>query len=533
MRKSLFLFLLIAACGTAKTTTVTPPPVVVVHPEPIKIDTIHKIIAIQDTIRIPNTGSVDIRSFGAKVDGITDDIIADSTACAFCIANPKTCSEVIFPVGHSRITRPLILSNNGNQFTIHIKGMYPAKEASDGYLSQIICDYKAGPGIGIINGRGIVIENLSIIGKYTFPYSVTNSLIGTLKFSDWVDPTIPDSKYAPYSGITIDPYAGYAGTSGVEIRQCAIKQFMVGIALSPNQSTVNDEMINIIDCDIEAVRVAIAIGQDQSKTISITGLKVWASVLTVLDGIHYGRGTGGGSVFCENWNIAGNCNELFDLNTDRFPLSAKDIYSESLFRIGNVGNGVGANFINFQIDFLTGAGLPAADYLIAGQANLYGGMLRYYDNQGNHRMNLSNFGGSIRDMTLNNQPIIAGLYGSAIPVPIFDNVHNYYHSGYVNDSSESLYFFHTTPTLIVDRNKWTATITVPTNFVVQVGDYILASPASTTRTAYDPDINPGNIATIQIGRVVAINGAVLSLDDVGINAYSGIGYDGLYLNRLK
>ncbi len=105
---------------------------------------------------------------------------------------------------------------------------------------------------------------------------------------------------------------------------------MVGIALTPNEQTQNDEMINIKDDDIEACRVAIAIGQDQSKTIAIEGLKVWASVYTVLDGLSYGRGTGGGSVYCDNWNIAGNVNQLFYLRTDRFPLSARNIYSESL-----------------------------------------------------------------------------------------------------------------------------------------------------------------------------------------------------------
>ena len=530
MRKSLFLFLLIAACGTAKTTTVTPPPVVV--PEPVKIDTIHKIVAIQDTVRIPN-GTVDIRSFGAKVDGVTDDFIADSSACAFCIANPTTCSEVIFPVGHSRISRPLLLSNNGNQFTIHLKGAYPAKEASDNYLSQIICDYKAGPGIGIINGRGVIIENLSIIGKYTFPYSVTNALIGTLKFADWIDPTIPDSRYAPYAGIVIDPYAGYAGTSGVEIRQCSIKQFMVGIALSPNGSTLNDEMINIIDDDIEAVRVAIAIGQDQSKEIHIDRLKCWASTHTILDGVHYGRGTGGGSVMIEGMNIAGNVNELFCVATDRFPLSAKDIYSESLFRIGNVGNGTGANFINCQIDFLTGAGLPAADYLITGQANFYGGCLRYYDGTSPHRLNLSYMTGRFSDMTLNNAPFTIGLYGgTAYPTPSFCNIHLYNQGTTMAPVFDTLIPFRAVaPT--VDRVNWLATIVLPPGTNAHISDYILGSPNSTGRRPYDTDINSGNIATLQIGCIYKLSGDTAFLNDVGVNVSTTTGYDAMYLDRVK
>ncbi len=537
MNKSLFLFLLVAACSSTKPTTVTPPPVVVVPPEPVKIDTIHKIIAIQDTVRIPNTGSVDIRSFGAKVDGVTDDIIADSTACAFCIANPKTCSEVIFPVGHSRITRPLILQNNGHFFTIHIKGAYPAKEASDQYLSQIDCDFKAGFGIGIQLGRGIIIENLSIVGKYNFPYTITNQNIGTTTFAQWNDGSVNDSRYSPYAGIVIDPYANASGssggTSGVEIRQCAIKQFMVGVCLTPTPYTFNDEMINIIDDDIEAVRVAVAIGQDQSKEIHIDRLKCWASTHTILDGVHYGRGTGGGSVMIEGMNIAGNVNELFNLNTDRFPLSAKDIYSESLFRIGNVGNGAGANFINCQIDFLTGPGLPAADYLIAGQANFYGGCLRYYDGTSPHRLNLSYMTGRFSDMTLNNPPFTIGLYGGSVyPTPSFDNIHLYNQGTTMPTVFDTLIPFQRIgPT--IDRINWIGYIVLPHGTNAHISDYILGSPESTGRLPYDVGINSGNIATLQIGCIYKLSGDTAFFNDIGVNVFTATGYDGMYLDRVK
>src|SRR5665213_452160 len=539
MKKSLFLFLWIAACGTTKPIKVMPPPVT--PPEPAVTDTIRKtvydttrvVIGIPDTVRIPDNGEISVKAFGAKCDGVTDDYLPDSTACSYCMTHPSACSTVTFPVGHSRISRPLILSNKGSQFTIHIKGMYPAKEASDNYLSQIICDFKAGPGVGIINGRGIVIENLSIIGKYTFPYSVTNALIGTLKFSDWVDPTIIDSRYNPYAVISIDPYPGYAGSSGVEIRQCAIKQFMVGIALSSNSSTVNDEMINIIDDDIEAVRVAIAIGQDQSKEIHIDRLKCWASTHTILDGLTYGRGTGGGSVMIEGMNIAGNVNELFHLNTDRFPLSAKDVYSESLFRIGSVGNGAGANFINFQIDFLTGPGLPAADYILSGQANFYGGMLRYYDGTSPHRLNLSYITGRFSDLTLNNPPFIVGLYGGSVyPTPTFDNIHLYNHGTTLAPVFDTLIpFQRTAPT--IDRASWLATIVLPHGTHAHISDYILGSPESKGRRPYDTDINPGNIATLQIGCIYKLSGDTAFLNDVGVNVWQTTGYDAMYLSRVK
>jgi hypothetical protein len=375
-----------------------------------------------------------------------------------------------------------------------------------------------------------LIENITFLGKYSFPYSVSNAKIGILKFSDWADPSITDTRNNPYAGLVIDQFPTGGGSSDITIQNCAFKQWMVGICLSP-VGTVNDEMINILDDDIEACRVAIAIGQDQSKTINIKGLKVWASVHTVMDGVHYGRGTGGGSVFCENWNIAGNVNQLFQMVTDRFPLSCINIYSESLFRIGTVGNGVGANFINCQIDFMSGAGWPEADYLISGQANFYGGMLRYYDGDGYHRLNLVNLTSAFRDMTLNVYPIITGLYGgvSTWPVPIFDHVRNYYAGGYVTIPRDTLITVSPKSITIV-RANWTATLTgIPK---AKINDYILAAPTNTSGWYFDRELNGAHDPTIQIGRVIKISGDSLYLTNVGLNVYQGMGYDAIYISRL-
>ena len=492
-------------------------------------------INLPDTEKIPMGGTVSITDFGAKVDGKTDDFKADSAACAYCIANPKRCTGVVFPVGHSRITKPLLLQNNGQFFTIRLLGLHPAKSASNDYLSVIDCDFKAGYGIGIQLGRGIVIENLSISGKYTFPNSVSNQNIGTLKFSDWIDSSIRDSRYAPYAGISIDPNlnktGSNGGTSDVTIQNCSINRWMVGIMLTPNAGTANDEMINILEDDIETCRDAIAIGQDQSKTVNIKGLKVWASTHTVLDGKTYGQGTGGGSVFCENWNIAGNVNQLFNLVCDRFPLSAKDIYSESIFRIGTCGGSAGANFINFQIDFLTGPGLPAADYLINGSANFYGGCIRYYDQSPTHRLNFVNSGSMFRDMTLSSEPITAGLYGIPANVyqkPSFDNVHNYVSGFQVTGTRDTLIKLANTYAIVINRKAWIATIRGVTG--LHVGDYILGAPNG---KYYDQTQNRNRCPTAQIGRVVSVSGTTANLDDVGLNVSTGTDYDNIYIDRIK
>jgi hypothetical protein len=486
---------------------------------------------LQDSIPKTRGGEISVLDFGAKCDGVTDDIMADSTACAYCIAHPVMCGTVTFPVGHSRISRTLKLQNNGRYFTIALKGTLSAKSASDAYLSAIDYTAKSGSAVSVQYGRGITISNLAIFGKYMFPLSVSNYNIGTLSFTQWNDGSVSDSRYLPYAGITIDPDTNKSGTRGgtsdVTIDHCSIKEFMVGVCLSPNGITQNDEMVNFLEDNIEACRVAIAICQDQSKSINIRGLKCWASTHTILDGVNYGKGLGGGSVFCENWNIAGNVNELFNITTTRFPLSCQDIYSESIFRIGNVGPM--ANFINTQIDFLSGPGMPAADYLLSGWANFEGGMLRYYDNSYTHRLNFSNLNVMFRDMTLNNPPIIASLYGFGInnyPSPKFDNVKYYY-----SQKRDTLFKLPLIPAFTIDHTGWTASFSGGSG--LQTGDYILAAPTSTSGHYSDRSLNSGQCATIQIGRVSSISNGVVHLDDVGLNAYSGNNYDAVFVDRLK
>ena len=495
------------------------------------LNTYFQIYNLLDSAPKSRGGELSVLDFGAKCDGITDDIIADSTACAYCIAHPVMCGTVIFPVGHSRISRTLKLQNNGRYFTIAMKGMFSAKSSSDAYLSAIDYTAKSGSAITIQYGRSITISNLSIFGKYIFPLSVNNYNIGTLSFAQWNDGSVSDSRYLPYAGITIDPDTNKSGsrggTSDVTIDHCSIKEFMVGVCLSPNGVTQNDEMINILDDDIEACRVAIAICQDQSKSINIRGLKCWASTHTILDGLNYGKGIGGGSVFCEDWNIAGNVNELFNITTGRFPLSCQNIYSESIFRIGNVGPM--ANFINTEIDFLSGPGMPAADYLISGWANFEGGMLRYYDNSYTHRLNFSNLNVMFRDMTLNNPPIVSSLYGFGInhyPSPKFDNVKYYY-----SQKRDTLFKLPFIPAFTIDRKGWTASFSGVSG--LRAGDYILAAPTSTSGLYSDRSLNPAQCATIQIGRISSISNGTIYLDDVGLNAYSGNDYDAVFVDRLK
>jgi len=504
------------------------------------------------------TAFLSVTDFGAHA-GNFDNADAFQSAFNFIITHPLIGSSLYIPPGNYFESRPWVLKSvvNGKWDFFHIRifGNASAKSSPDTYLTTITCGFSDGFGIGVQFGRDVEIENIAIVGKYQ-PPSINIYNIGSTLYSAWTNNTARDSRKAPHCGIAIDPFcdinkiapedcyggmrseyllnSGRGGTSGMKITKCRINNFVVGIALSPNGYTQNDEDIDMVDDNIFACKVNIAVCQDQSKDINIDRLKSWGPTYTVLDGIRYGAGTGGGSVNCYRWNIAGTVNQLFNLSTSRFPLSCREIYAESLFRIGNVGFGSGSNFIDCRIDLLTGAGLPATDYVIAGKATFYGGTLRYYDQSYSHRINLNTTTILFRDMTLNNYPITIGLYGLGVnhyPVPKFDNVNWYYNTS----STDTVMQSWPSPSINIDKTNWTANFVIPpkASNMYKVGDYVLGGPTDATRWFYDRDMYGENCNTIQIGRVIRIVNNTVYLDDVGLNAYNGSSYGAIFICRIK
>jgi hypothetical protein len=131
-------------------------------------------------------------------------------------------------------------------------------------------------------------------------------------------------------------------------------------------------------------------------------------------------------------------------------------------------------------------------------------------------------------MTLNNPPILNGLYGiptNHYPKPRLENVKFFYTTA--RDTLMNLGFI---PVISINKTTWTGTINCRG---LRVGDYILGSPTNKTGRYWDHELNPHACATIQIGRVTSVNGNTASLDDVGLNADEANHYDAVYISRLK
>lgn len=561
MKKLIPLLLIsVASFGQVKTAVPKPSPFKLLQTarsSVVKQDTIH--IAVRDTTVTFVYNSYSVTDFGAHPGASYDNANAFQAASDYIIQHPGLGSNLYIPPGDYYTSRPWILQKVQNGmwqfFTIHIFGDAPAKSSPTQYLTNIFCSYNTGFGIGVQFGRDIRIENINIAGQYQ-PPPVNIYNIGTTIYSDWNTGSTRHSRFSPYSGIAIDPFCdsnnlasgdryqfansnsqylpntGRGGTSGAKINNCSVKNFEVGIVLTPNGYTQNDEDIDIVDDNIFACKVNIAICQDQSKAITIERLKSWGPTYTVLDGLNYGSGTGGGSTFCSIWNIAGCVNQLINVNVSRFPISLFGIYAESLFRIGGAYGLAGCNFVNCQIDLLTGPGMPAADYVFAGGPATYsGGMLRYYDGTYlQHRMNLNDLKMKFRDMTFNNFPITAAVYGlgtNTYPVPTFDNITYFYNT----QNQEGFRQAWPIGPITIDRIHWTASLPKP-NDTLTVGSYLLGGPTDATKWYYDRGMNPTIANTIQIGRIIKVTTDSVFLDDVGLNCFNG-SFGAVFIDSVK
>lgn len=566
MNKLWIIFLFIS-CSVIKPSPSPPSPPVIIIDTLIKTvhDTIEQVIAIDTGI--------------AEQEIVVNPIVGDSypelqAAVYFALANPQF--SIYCSPGTYLLSRPLVIAAvlNGDyvQVSLKIHGAFSAKASPQNKWTLFEPVYSDAPTIVIQKGKAVTIENIASQGTADFIGNLSLLQIDTLKWSQWTDGHTRDNRNSPECFLAIDPacdpaymdsinmYQGLkamylpgmsrGGSSGIEVIGCRAADYIVGIVFEPSYQQ-NGDISDIIDCDFESNKTDIAYGQDQSKEDHIIRLKDWGNTRCLVDGVHYGMGTGGGSVMIDGMNLAGANFELFDINTTRFPLSAENIYAENLFCIGSLGNGSVSSCDRCQIDFMNGSGIPCPDYYISGSMNFHGGHLRIYNNDSTTRMNFSNVNGAFDNMTIGTPPIINSLSGGGVdyyPIPFFDNVKVYYslsHGGYIGRNTmqpPSMFYgidplYHTSRygnlfinqdyetdstigvgNYVVDRTNWTAYCTRVNTGSWELNNYLLTAGI----TGYwDQQENPGLDPTSQLGRVIKISGDTLYLDQVGLNAVNG------------
>ncbi len=426
--------------------------------------------AQQDSVRLGRLQDIDkdkinVKWFGAKGDGQSDDWPYIQKAINYILDNSAAARTLYFPPGRYVIGRPLLIArftgNSYKQASISLIGPANSKNISAGYAA-LAPTFNNTFAIGIQLGKGVLIKDLMITGRFTFPNSLNPIQVDTLAFNEWKDGSTRDNRLSPYAGIVIDPFSdaavydrkedmypglhpyycpnlGRGGSTSVQVVGCSIRNFVVGVMITPSNQQ-NGELIDVIDCDISGNKVAYSMGQAQSKECHVVRLKCWQPTHTVFDNMHYGFGhaDGAGIPMVDGVNIAGHVKQLCSIHAASFSGSFRNVYAEGLFRLGFVGGLATVSFEDCQIDFATqDRGIPYPDFVVQGSgASFRDCILRFYPGVPGARLLLSGTNNQYEGGVMNAPPIAVNINNEGIySNPAFRHVMMYYSGGILGSSN--------------------------------------------------------------------------------------------------
>ncbi|HEV2479873.1 MAG TPA: glycosyl hydrolase family 28-related protein [Puia sp.] len=414
--------------------------------------------------RVADQGLLNVKWFGAMGNGSTDDWYAIQKGIDYILNLSSASRTLYFPPGNYKISRPLLIARPSGhtylQSSIDLVGPANAKDLGMG-AANIFPAFNNTFAIGIQSGKGVLIKDLSIRGRFTFPNRLRPVQIDTLSFDQWTDGATRDNQRSPYSGIVIDPfsdstvypspsdmypglhayyltYLGRGASTAVQIIGCSIVNFIVGVMITPSNQQ-NGELIDVIDCDISDNKVGYAMGQAQSKECHVDRIKCWGGTHTLFDNVHYGfhHGDGAAVPLVDGVNIAGSVKELCCISARSFGGVFRNVYAEELFRIGYAGGGATLSFEDCLFNFATESpGKPYPDFFVLGSgASFHNCMLRCYTGKIGMRLVLSGSNDYYEDGTMNEPPVAVSLVDGIYEHPEFKNVYMYYSDGILGHSN--------------------------------------------------------------------------------------------------
>ncbi|MBO9561674.1 MAG: hypothetical protein J7621_02835, partial [Niastella sp.] len=296
---------------------------------------------------------------GAKGDNTADDTVALQKAIDCVIKNPGCGGHLFIPAGRYKTTKGLLVFKdvdaNGapESVNIRISGSISAY-IGDGFETVIACQHTDNFGLAIQRGKGCIVEYLNFIGPNQLNYSLATAWNPATTYK--INSNIRDNAYSPFAGIVLDPFhqnmtgsdrypgfesyyanvAGNGGSTDCKFYHCAVSGFYVGIILTPNYGTQNNESHLFDGIWLSNCREGFVTTNSQERQTKCTNFKIWNSVRTCFRTAGYGANRGDAPAI-ENLNVAGNIYELFyfvGAGGYFAHLRLKNIHAESFRRIG-------------------------------------------------------------------------------------------------------------------------------------------------------------------------------------------------------
>lgn len=247
--------------------------------------------------------------------------------------------------------------------------------------------------IGVQKGKGVVIRNMYIQGQNDLSYSHAVAWNDT---TSYIAPGIRNNSQSPHTAIAFDPFgssttgsnrypnwtayyaaiAGNGGSTDCEVENVYVSMFAVGIIMTPNFNTQNNEGHQIRNIWVSDCRNGFVTTNSQERTLNISNVRAWENVKYVFNTLDYGAQHGEVPTI-NGVNVAGNVYKIFRLGGTGgyFPVvNINNVYAESFYAIGSV-LGVTVKFNGCHFAF----GNPN-DYGLKMQSYVYEGSPTEFDN---------------------------------------------------------------------------------------------------------------------------------------------------------
>lgn len=351
------------------------------------------------------SGELSVKWFGADGSDQLDDYAAIQKAVDVAIVSGGI-GVVSFPTGHYITSKGINIRRSDGAglpskfVSLTLRGAVSSFDTGPiGAATTITTTNPEGFVFNIQRGKGCVIEYIYHQGQNRLNLSPEQVVDDK---TNW-NVNGSDKKLAPHAGVVIDGFGqpsvplaerysdytdlytevGIGGSTDVIIRNCAFRYFVVGVAVSPNSTTQNAEIIKVEDCWIDYAKVCVSAGNSQTRTVIVENLKSWGNVETVIDAERYG---GGGAIpELRGANFAGSVKYLLRTTNTGLPVAVfNDVYAETLYAIGGrLGPGASTlqlNLLNCQLNFMGGEQSTSTPSVIVrcNQLNIIGGLWTYY-----------------------------------------------------------------------------------------------------------------------------------------------------------
>jgi hypothetical protein len=323
------------------------------------------------TLTLTNVGTQDgifgAKWFGALGNGSADDYASLQKAIDYVVINGANVRTLMFVPGNYRITKGLLVlkdtnaDGNPEQAVIKIAGFGTAYTGNGEVV--ITCSHSDNFALAIQEGKNCIVENMVFNGPNILNYSLATAWNPETTYL--ASGSIRSNSQSPFAGIVLDPfgsstvganrypgfesyYAGVLGNGGstdCKFRNISVNGFCVGIILTPNANTQNNEAHEFDGVWLANCRDGFVTTNSQERTVKCTNFKVWNSVHTVFRTNGYGIGRGEVPLI-DNVNIAGGIYQIFNFYGigGYFPkIDINNVYAELFYRIGFI-NGITVQF---------------------------------------------------------------------------------------------------------------------------------------------------------------------------------------------